>query len=158
MDGDMDPIVPVGRGDEHPEQPAIVAEQRAADYPVRPGVAVRLPTLAYINAWLGTPGQIVAALALLAAVLVVWWRRLGEEAGNARQRRIAFALLLIGASLGLNRHFFVLHELWSGMLLALAFGLHRPGKWGWSLAAAALAVAIREHALPFVMLMAAMAF
>ena len=34
----------------------IVAEQRAANYPVRPGVAVRLPTLAYINAWLGTPG------------------------------------------------------------------------------------------------------
>jgi hypothetical protein len=136
----------------------IVTEQRAANYPVRPGVAVRLPTLAYVNAWLGTPGLIAAALALLAAVLVVWWRRLGEEAGNARQRRIAFALLLIGASLGLNRHFFVLHELWSGMLLALAFGLHRPGKWGWSLVAAALAVAIREHALPFIMLMAAMAF
>lgn len=136
----------------------IVAEQRAADYPVRPGVAVRLPTLAYLDAWLGTPGQIVAALALLLAVLIAWWRRLGEEAGNARQRRLAFALLFVGASLGLNRHFFVLHELWSGMLLALAFGLHRPGrKWGWSLAVAALALAIREHALPFVLLMGAMA-
>ena len=98
----------------------IVAEHRLGDYPVRPGVAVRLPTLAYIDAWLGIPGQ-------------------------------------IAASLDLNRHFFVLHELWSGMLLALAFGLHRPGKWGWSLAAAALAVAIREHALPFILLMAAMA-
>jgi hypothetical protein len=43
------------------------------------------------------------------------------------------------------------------MLIALAFGLHRPGKWGWSLAVAALAVAIREHALPFILLMAAMA-
>lgn len=140
----------------------IVAEHRLADYPVRPGVAVRLPTLAYIDAWLGIPGQIAASLALLAAVLLAWWRRLGEEAGSARTRRIAFALLLIGASLGLNRHFFVLHELWSGMLLALAFGLHRVdqgngGRWGWSLAAAALAVAIREHALPFILLMAAMA-
>ncbi len=136
----------------------IVAEHRLADYPVRPGVAVRLPTLAYIDAWLGIPGQIAASLALLAAVLVAWWRRLGEEAGSARARRIGFALLLIGATLGLNRHFFVLHELWSGMLLALTFGLHRPGKWGWALAAAALAVAIREHALPFILLMAAMAF
>jgi hypothetical protein len=135
----------------------IVEEHRAADYPVRPGVAVRLPTLAYIDAWLGVPGQIAASLALLAAVLMAWWRRLGEEAGGARLRRIGFALLLIGASLGLNRHFFVLHELWSGMLLALAFGLHRPGKWGWPLAAAALAVAIREHALPFILLMGAMA-
>jgi hypothetical protein len=136
----------------------IVAEQRAAEYPVRPGVAVRLPTLAYIDAWLGIPGQIAASLALLAAVLLAWWRRLGEEAGSARIRRLAFGLLLIGATLGLNRHFFVLHELWSGMLLALAFGLHRPGRWGWALAATALAVAIREHALPFVLLMAAMAF
>jgi len=135
----------------------IVAEHRLADYPVRPGVAVRLPTLAYIDAWLGVPGQIAASLALLAAVLLAWWRRLGEEAGSARLRRIAFALLLIGASLGLNRHFFVLHELWSGMLLALSFGLYRPGRWGWALAAAALAVAIREHALPFILLMAAMA-
>lgn len=135
----------------------IVAEHRLADYPVRPGVAVRLPTLAYIDAWLGIPGQIAASLALLAAVLVAWWRRLGEEAGSPRLHRIAFALLLIGASLGLNRHFFVLHELWSGMLLALAFGLHRPGRWGWALAAAALAVAIREHALPFILLMAVMA-
>ena len=69
------------------------------------------------------------------------------------------AFLFVGTSLGLNRYFFVLHELWSGMLLALAFGLHRPGrKWGWALAAAALAVAIREHALPFILLMAVMAF
>jgi hypothetical protein len=136
----------------------IVAEQRAADYPVRPGVAVRLPTLAYIDAWLGIAGQIAASLALMQAVLVAWWRRLGEEPGGARHRRLAFALLFVGASLGLNRHFFVLHELWAGMLLALAFGLHRPGrKWGWALAAAALAVAIREHALPFIALMAAMA-
>ena len=68
------------------------------------------------------------------------------------------------ASLGLNRDFFVLHELWAGMLLAMSFGLHRvkseasAGKWGWSLAAAALALAIRELSLPYVLLMAAMAF
>lgn len=136
----------------------IVAEQRLAEYPVRPGVAVRLPTLAYIEAGIGIPGQIAASLALLAAVLIAWWRRLGEEAGSPSYRRIGFAMLLIGASLGLNRHFFVLHELWSGMLLALAFGLHRPGRWGWPLAVAALAVAIREHALPFILLMGAMAF
>jgi hypothetical protein len=136
----------------------IVTEQRAANYPLRPGVAVRLPTLAYVNAWLGTSGQIAASLALLLAVMIAWWRRLGEEPGGRRHRLFAFALLLIGASLGLNRHFFVLHELWSGMLLALAFGLHRPGKkWGWALIAAALALAIREHALPFVLLMGALA-
>ena len=140
----------------------IVEEHRAANYPVKPGVAVRLPTLAYFNAFVGERGQIVAALVLLAACLMAWWRRLGEEPGGRRRRVLAFALLFLGASLGLTRYFFALHELWSGMLLVLSFGLYRPyapggPKWGASLAAAALAVAVREHALPFILLMGAMA-
>jgi len=35
----------------------IVPVQRAANYPVNPGLAVRLPTLAYLDAWLGKAGQ-----------------------------------------------------------------------------------------------------
>jgi hypothetical protein len=136
----------------------IVEEQRRSNYPVTPGLAVRLPTLAYIDAFLGKTGQTICAILLMLAVLVVWWRRLGEEPGGGNRRLVTLSLLFVGASLGLNRYYFVLHELWAGMLLALAFGLHRPGKWMASLAVAALALAIREHALPFVLLMAAMAF
>ncbi|MFA7602146.1 MAG: hypothetical protein WCY29_03985 [Novosphingobium sp.] len=136
----------------------IAAEHRQADYPVRPGLAVRLPTLAYIDAWLGEGGQIAASLALLATVMFAWRRRLGGEPGGERKWARTLAFLFVGTSLGLNRYYFVLHELWAGMLLALAFGLHRPGRWGASLAVAALAVAIREHALPFILLMGAMAF
>jgi hypothetical protein len=136
----------------------IVEEHRKANYPVRPGIAVRLPTLAYIEAWIGKPGEYAAAIVLMLAVIWAWWRRLGTEPGGKRYRAIGTTLIFVGASLGLNSYFFVLHELWAGMLLALSFGLHRPGKWGWSLAAAALALAIRELSLPFVLLMAAMAF
>lgn len=142
----------------------IVAEHRLSHYPVRPGLAVRLPTLAYLDAWIGLPGQFAAAIVLLAALLLAWWRRLGEEPGALRYRKVATALLALGASLGLNRDFFVLHELWAGSLLALSFGVHRvktaetPSRWGWSLAIAALALAIRELSLPFVLLMAALAF
>ncbi len=135
----------------------IVEEQRASDYPVRPGIAVRLPTLAYLHAWLGEPGMLVLAVLLLGACVWAWWRRLGEEPGGPPRQRIGAALMLMGGSLGLNRYYFVLHELWAGMLLALAFALHRPGRWRASLAVAALALAIREHALPFVLLMGAMA-
>lgn len=135
----------------------IVAEHRRADFPVRPGLAVRLPTLAYLNAALGDTGQAVAAIALMLAVLVAWWRRLGAEPGGRAVRPLAMALLFVGCSLGANRYFFQLHEMWSGMLLALAFGLHRPGKWAAALVVSALALAIREQALPFVLLMAAMA-
>jgi len=136
----------------------IVEEQRRSNYPVQPGLAVRLPTLAYLDAWLGRTGQIAAAVLLMLATLAAWWRRLGEEPGGEPRRLLKAALVYFGISIGLNAYFFVLHELWAGALLGLAFALHRPGKWGASLAVAALAVAIREHALPFVLLMAAMAF
>ena len=144
----------------------IAQEHRRASYPLRPGLAVRLPTLAYINAAMGMDGDapaplaMLAALALMLGVVAAWWQRLGAEACSEQQRLFGTALVFLGASLGLNRYYFVLHELWAGMLLALAFGLHRPkaqgdgGKWLAAWAAAALALAIREHALPFVLLMA----
>ncbi|WP_369026180.1 hypothetical protein [Qipengyuania sp. RANM35] len=135
----------------------IVEEQRERNYPVRPGVAVRLPTLAYIHAWLGEPGMLFLAVLLMGATIWGWWKRLGEEAHDESVRRFGAALMFVGGSLGLNRMYFVLHELWAGMLMALAFGLHTPGRWGWSLAVATLALAIREQVLPFVLLMGAMA-
>ncbi len=158
----------IGKGENYY---AVAAEEhRNSSYPVRPGVAVRLPTLAYAIMGLGkiAPGETrpderwpvtAAAILLMCAVLWAWWRRLGEEPGGKRYQPIGTALMFLGASLGLNAYYFVLHELWAGMLLALAFGLHRPGrKYGVALVAAALALAIREHALPFVVLMAAWAF
>ncbi|WP_236711277.1 hypothetical protein [Novosphingobium barchaimii] len=142
----------------------IVPEQRGRDYPVNPGIAVRLPTLAYIDAWLGKTGQLVAAIALMLAIIATWWQRLGEEPEDGgRLRRLGTALVFVGASLGLNRHYFPLHELWAGGLIALSFGLHRigrhgqGGRWVAAFAVAALALAIREHTLPYVLLMAAFA-
>ena len=137
----------------------IVPEQRARDYPVNPAIAVRLPTLAYLDAWLGTAGQIAAAIALMLAIIAAWWRKLREAGVSPRLARMATALVFVGASLGLNRHYFPLHELWAGGLIALAFGLHRigargqGGRWHGAFAAAALALAIREHTLPFVLLL-----
>ena len=146
---------------------AAADEHRKSDYPLRPGVAMRLPTLAYLDLWLGdrgqgaevlVPGELAAALALLLAVVWAWWRRLGDEPGGARFQLIGTALMFMGASLGLNRYYFVLHELWAGMLIALSLALHRPGRrWLGALLVAGLALAIREHVLPYVALMAALA-
>jgi hypothetical protein len=116
-------IARIGKGENYYD--FILSEHRAAQYPVRPGLAVRLPTLAYLNVWLGSAGLIVAAVALLAGVMLSWWRRLDSEPGDPRLKRMALAFLFLGASLGLNRYYFQLHELWAGMLIALSFGLHR---------------------------------
>ena len=149
----------------------IAEEHRKASYPLRPGVAVRLPTLAYIDAALGVEGDQprvlpgTVAVLLMLAVVGAWCRRLGDELGTGEPagqlRRMGTALMFLGASLGLNVYYFVLHELWAGMLMALAFALHRPqsggGRWLATWAAAALALAIREHVLPFVLLLGAYA-
>lgn len=141
----------------------IVPEQRARGYPVNPAFAVRLPTLAYLDAWLGETGQVLAALALMFGTIAAWWRRLSDESISPRSRRLAGAAVFVGVSLGLNRHYFPLHELWAGGLIALSFGLHRigidgkGGHWLGAFCAATLALAIREHALPFVLLMLATA-
>jgi hypothetical protein len=136
----------------------IVAEHRKLPFPVKPGFAVRLPTLAYLAAWLRPQGLMAGSVLLLGAIVFTWWRRLGEEPGGAEHRLLALALLLIGSSFVLVRYFHVLHELWAGGLLALAVGLHRPGRrWIGALLVAASALAIRETALPFVLLAAAMA-
>ncbi len=147
-------IVRMQRGENYYD--AVAVEHRASNYPLRPGLAVRLPTLAWIETWAGLPVQIGASLALLLAILAAWWRRLGEEPGGLPIRTVAIAALAFGASIVTVRYFFVLHELWAGALLALSLGLHRPGnnKWLGALLAAAAALSIREHVLPFVLLMA----
>lgn len=154
-------IARVARGENYYD--FIVPEQRARDYPVNPAIAVRMPTLAYLDAWLGDAGQIAAAVALMMGIIIVWWRKLGEAGVSPRIARMATALAFVGVSLGLNRYYFPLHELWAGGLIALSLGLHRIGKageggrWHAAFAAAALALAIREHSLPFVALLAATA-
>lgn len=142
----------------------IVAEQREAGYPVRPGLTVRLPTLAVIEAALGPLGTRLSAGALLLAVLGAWWVKLSGEPGP--RRLAACAAVLAGSALGLNPEYLLVHELWAGLLISLALALYRPpsgaprplSAWLPALLAAALALAIREHALPFVLLLTALAW
>jgi hypothetical protein len=81
-----------------------------------------------------------------------------------RFRLFGIALLFVGMANGVHYPFLVLHEVWAAELMVLSFGLHRPrgpgdpeGRWLGALLAAGAALAIRELALPFVLLMAAYA-
>lgn len=143
----------------------IVTTQRNSDYPVRPGLAVRLPTLATIQAALGEIGTRLAGAALVAALIASWWWRLGRE-GMADRRLAGCAFVFLCAALALNPAYLPVHELWAGLLAALALALYRPpprdgpgsiADWLPAFAILSLGLAIREHILPFVLLLAATA-
>lgn len=145
----------VRRGDNY--YVAATEEQRANNYPVAPGLTVRLPTLAFLSAWLGPVGMVGLQVVLFGAMMLAMLRRLDGEAGAREFRPLALALLMCGIASGLNYRYNVLHEIWAAQLIALSLALHRPrqGQWRGALVAAALALAVRELALPFVLLMGA---
>ena len=137
---------------------AVAAEAlRAGEYPLRPFVTFRLPTLAVVQAAL--PGWVVAGLlyALAAGVLLAWHRRFREAL--RRPLAIASALLLIaaGSLASWQVELSGFHEIWAGLLIALSLARFRPDRWaeavGWGLTAAV----IRETAALYLLLMAALA-
>ncbi|RPF71838.1 hypothetical protein [Aurantiacibacter spongiae] len=149
-----------------------VEEQRARDFPVRPGLAVRLPTLAVLGGLLGPAGMGTLAIVLAILTLFAWWVRVRETPLGAGYSKYVLLLLTIGAAAGFKPDYLALHEVWAGMLIALSLGLHRPepdraepfspgeplgARWLGAVGVAALALAVRELALPYVLLMGAMA-
>lgn len=135
---------------------AALAEQRKSRYPTRPFIAVRLPTLAWATAALGLTGWRVVAIGLwlvtVFGTLPLLRRRtrmierLGAAAGAGVFGTVAF-LSQVGLS----------HEILAGLFLSTALVVYRPGRWWPALLLAACGLAIRELALPFVLLWAAFA-
>lgn len=136
---------------------AAADELRRGNYPLRPFVTFRLPTLAMLGAWIGRPGMLALQYLLFAAMIASWWKRLDGQFADNRRRVSGTMLAAAGIAVALAGRYFYLHEVWAGTLIALSLALHRRDRWGWSVAAAALALSIRELALPYLLLMATMA-
>jgi len=144
----------VTRGEDY--YAAAMDEQRANNYPTRPFVTVRLPTLARIDAAL-SPGLVKNAQLLLllgiAGGFFVYFRGMlgtGQAAAGA-------VLVMLGGAGVMTAAAPYIHELAAGLLLSLAFVLYRTDRLWPSLLAAALALALRELALPFALLWLAFA-
>jgi len=137
--------------------PAAADELRKGDYPLKPFLTFRLPTFAWITAYAGPMGMMALRLLLVIGTLYAWWKRL-EGTFDDPGRRVQGALLVVaGLAVAVSNRHVQLHEFWAGTLLALSFALHRPDRWWPSVLAAACALALRELALPFVLLMGAFA-
>jgi hypothetical protein len=136
---------------------AAFAEHRINEYPTRPFVTVRLPTLALLNSYLGRGIMAVLLGGLAITIVLTWWKQLDGAFRDPGRRITGVMLIASGLMLAVFPKYIVLHELWAGMLVALSLGIYRPDRFWPAIAAAAGALATREMALPFVLLMTAFA-
>lgn len=129
---------------------AALSEQREHDYPTVPFVTVRTPVMAYGDVLWGATGWRVIAVLLLLGNVFAW---IGALDGASRAERAGAVLLLFASGAGA---FFdkvgLVHDLMSGLCLSLALGLYRRHLWLPALLAATAGLAIRELALPFLLL------
>jgi hypothetical protein len=135
---------------------AALAEQRGSRYPTKPFVVVRPPALAYGYVLWGLVGWRVVAFSLWLATIIgiialldrrtTWPERAAAALATAGFGSVAFL-----AKVGLS------HEIVSGLFVSSALVLYRRQRWWPSLLLAAGGLAVRELALPFVLLWAAFA-
>lgn len=130
---------------------------RAGDFPLKPFVTFRLPTLAVIEAAL-PHDAIVALLDVLAlGVFVAWGFRL-RDAFARRLPLVVALMLLAGGMLGfVQSDLAAFHEIWAGLLIALSLALRKPGRWVEAVAFGMMAMLIRETAALYVAIMAVLA-
>ncbi|MGZ3273407.1 MAG: hypothetical protein ACXU82_12855 [Caulobacteraceae bacterium] len=143
----------------------VIGEQRFRGYPLKPFAAVRTPVLAFALAWL-PGGETSARLligALAAAAAGLWTMRLMGPLGTSGAAAGGVAMAS-GVVTAFTPNGYLMHECWSGQLIALSLALH-PGErttgraplLAASLLAGLAAALVRELALPFLGVMALMA-
>ncbi|WP_066647095.1 MULTISPECIES: DUF2079 domain-containing protein [Sphingomonas] len=130
---------------------------RRGDYPLRPFVTFRLPTLAVIQASIPLMASIALLYALAAAVLIAWTIRLRPAFARAPPLAIALVLLIGGMAAFVQVELVNFHEVWAGLLIALSLALRRDDRWAHAVGFALMAMLIRETAALYVMTMAVLA-
>lgn len=135
---------------------AALAEQRGSHYPTKPFVAVRTPMLAWGYVLWGLTGWRVIAFGLWFVTVIGMIALMPRRIRFPERAGAAIATALFGSVAFLEK-VGLSHEIVAGLLLSSAFVLYRPHRWWPALLLAACAIAVRELALPFVLLWAAFA-
>ncbi|MEG3125613.1 hypothetical protein [Sphingomonas sp. GB1N7] len=134
------------------------AALRAGDYPLKPFVTFRLPTLAMLQANLPQSATVAMLYLLAAAVMLAWFIRLRGAFARPPPRAIALTLLAAGMVAFVQADLVGFHEIWAGLLVALSLALRKPGRWVEAVAFGMIAMLVRETAALYVGIMAVMAF
>lgn len=130
---------------------------RSGNYPMKPFVTFRLPTLAAVQALLPAWATIALLWCLAIAVVVAWYARLKPAFARAPPRIVAMIMLAGGMVVFVQPALVAFHELWAGLLIALSLGVRKPGRWVEAAALGLAAMLIRETAALYVATMAVLA-
>lgn len=130
---------------------------RSGDYPLKPFVTFRLPTLAVVLSVLPAPATLALLYALVFGVVLAWWRRMKPAFARGPPRIVAMALLAGGLIAFVQSDLAYFHEIWAGLFVALSLGLRHRGRWVEAVAFGLIAVLIRETAAPYLAIMGGLA-
>ena len=133
--------------------PVTAEALRSGNYPLRPFITFRLPTLAMVQAALPSWGIAALLYALAAATALAWYGRLAPAFIRAPPRIVAMALLAGGMMAFVQPDLAYFHEIWAGLFIALSLAIRRPASWLPSVCFGLAAVLIRETAAPYLLLM-----
>lgn len=134
--------------------PVTAAALRSGNYPLRPFVVFRLPTLAMVEASLPDAAIIAMLYALVAATALAWYARLAPAFARGPPLIVAMALLAGGMMAFVQSDLIWFHEIWAGLFVALSLAMRRRDRWLPSVAFGLAAVLVRETAAPYLLTMA----
>lgn len=136
---------------------AAVDEQFGRNYPTSPPTAIRLPTMSYLNIFLGSLAPFLLPMLVLLAVVMTMIRL--EKFAPSRVEWY-FSILLAAAFLGIYAHgsALFLQEAWAMIFMALAILWHRPGRYRTAVVLGFLAACFRELSGPFLVIMGLLAW
>ncbi len=126
---------------------------RMGNYPMRPFVTFRLPTLAMVQAALPPLATTILLYALAAATALAWFARLRPAFSRGPPLIVAMALLGGGMIAFVQPDLAAFHEIWAGLFVALSLALRRSENWLPAVAFGLVAVLIRETAGLYLALM-----
>ncbi len=138
---------------------SVTAEKlRQGNYPLRPFITFRLPTLAMVQAHIPAIAIPICLYLLAATTALAWSVRLVEALRGWPARLAALLFLAGGMAVFVQSALWPFHEIWAGLLVALSLALRRATRWIDAVAIGLVAALVRETAAIYLLLMAVLAW
>lgn len=135
----------------------VAEEHRLHNFPLKPFITVRPPTLAWINAGLGPTLTLGLFGLLIIAAVVSWLPLMGQMTRIGFEGYLAFTIIILSVMLLISPPFRFFHESWAAPLIVVSLGLWVQGRIGLSVLTGLAAVLLRELALPYLVMMTVLA-